>query len=222
MADLFQTPADLARYVYLITDDGGRSGTRYTMIFTDGTYLEMSGSPDHPKGVCRRGHQMASWVFTKIHNEVLDNKVVSLALGDLPKNVIAYVQEFQNRSYEGFLSSVMEKDTSVVGADRKEATLHKGTPDSLGEGIYVENGKYKIKCGHQDDLGPFDTAREVILASIPSGWAYDKKTVENSYRRGITRLEPDDSVRAAVKKLETRYDKAWEKEVKLGPPSTRY
>ena len=39
---LFETGADLGEYLFRITDNGGETADRYTVIFSDGDYLTMS------------------------------------------------------------------------------------------------------------------------------------------------------------------------------------
>ena len=55
MTDLFPTLDDLKPFIFRITDNGGESADRYTVITNDGDYYAMSGAPFHPQGVGMTG-----------------------------------------------------------------------------------------------------------------------------------------------------------------------
>ncbi len=44
---LFRDAGDLGEYLFAILDDGGASGDRLTVAFSDGDYLALSRDPSH-------------------------------------------------------------------------------------------------------------------------------------------------------------------------------
>ena len=52
---LFETLEDLKGFVFRITDNGGETMDRYTVVTTDGDYFAMSSDPFHPQGFGQTG-----------------------------------------------------------------------------------------------------------------------------------------------------------------------
>jgi hypothetical protein len=66
--------------------------------------------------------------------------------------------------------------------------------------------------GGPDDIGPYDTARDVILATVPDHDALSGDDDQSPLN--LLRMTPDEDVTAAVKALEARRDEEWEAERK--------
>lgn len=209
MKKVFEKPEDMSEYLFRIVDNGGSSADRYTVVFSDGSYLGMSGNPTHPQGVSMAGEDIDPQV---IDEWVENGEAVDLALGDLPKHLVDHILFRNNEGLEDFLESVENKDEDVVFTNRDDAEANEGCSDTLGKGIYLVGDQYMVKMeGGPDDRGPFATAREVILATMPDDYALSGP----EYHAGldVMRMTPDPDVLEAVAKLEARRDEEWKAEM---------
>jgi hypothetical protein len=207
MADVFEKPEDLSDYLFRIVDNGGSSADRYMVVFSDGSYLGMSGSPSHPQGVsmCGEGIDPAT-----VQNWVDEGQAIDLALGDLPKNLVEHIMFRNNEGLEEFIDAVEAREEYAVAPDRSSAKANTCDMNCLGTGIYVKNDKYWVKLDENDDRGPYDTAREVILASMPDP---DCLGGDDQSTLNLMRMTPDPDVLEAVKALEARRQQEWEEEL---------
>lgn len=210
MADVFEKPEDLSDYLFRIVDNGGSSADRYTVVFCDGSYLALSANPSHPQGVSLSDEGIDPQV---LEDWVEEGEAVELALGDLPKHLVDHILFRNNEGMEDFLQLVEDKDPKVVFANRDDAEANEGLSDTLGKGIYLnKDGQYMIKMeGGPDDRGPFDTARETLLNTMPD--AYSLSGPEYHSGVDVMRMTPDPAVLEAVKALEARRQEEWEAEI---------
>lgn len=210
MADVFEKPEDLSDYLFRIVDNGGSSADRYTVVFSDGSYLAISENPSHPQGVSLSGEGIDPQV---LEDWVEEGEAVELALGDLPKHLVDHILFRNNEGMEDFLQLVEAKDPKVVFSNRDDAEANEGLSDTLGKGIYLnKDGQYMIKMeGGPDDRGPFDTARETLLNTMPD--AYSLSGAEYHAGVDVMRMTPDPAVLEAVKALEARRREEWEAEI---------
>lgn len=206
---VFESPSDLSEYLFRIVDNGGSSADRYTVVFSDGTYLGLSGSPSHPQGVSISGEGLDPAV---LEEWVENGQAVDLALGDLPANLVKHILNRCNDGLEDFLKDVEDRKPHAVAASRDMAEVNEGLYDSLGDGIYFTEEGYWIRLDGdpKDDRGPYVTAREAVLASLPDQYALAGPEYHSS--TDLMRMEPDEEVAKAIADLEARRDAEWEKE----------
>lgn len=217
---VFEKPEDMSEYLFRITDNGGQTADRYTVVFADGTYLGMSSRPSHPQGVSMAGESIDPQVLA---DWVENGEAVDVALGDLPQHLVDHILFRNNEGLEDFLT-IVERDRenilaktegytpTYVAVDRESAEENEGGYDSLGKGIYLAGDKFMVKMeGGPDDRGPYDTAREVILATLPTD--YDLCGPEYHPEIDVMRLTPDPEVLAAVKALEERREAEYKAEI---------
>lgn len=209
MADVFAKPEDLSDYLFRIVDNGGSSADRYTVVFSDGSCLSMSGNPTHPQGVSL----CDEWIDPQIVAEWVEKgEAVDLALGDLPEHLVQHIMFRNNEGLEDFLASVEAMDSSVVAKNRESAEANEGLYDSLGKAIYTEDGKFFVRMeGGPDDRGPFETAREVVLATMPDQYSLAGEEYHSTV--DVMRLAPSPEVLMAVSELEARRKAEWEAEL---------
>jgi len=207
MSKVFETPSDMSDYLFRILDNGGASADRYTVIFSDGSHLSMSSSPTHPQGVSMSGDDMDVSVAQKW---VEDGEAVDLALGDLPEHIVSHIMYRNNEGMADFLEAVGNKDPHAVAPSRGKAKVNEGIHDSLGKGIYDSPEGYRVRMDGDavDDRGPFATAREAVLATLPdihalAGDEYHT-TVDD-----LMRLKPSEAVAEAIAALEAKVDAQW-------------
>jgi hypothetical protein len=209
MADVFEKPEDLSDYLFRIVDNGGSSADRYTVVFSDGSHLGMSASPTHPQGVSMWGEGIDPQV---LEDWVDEGSAIDLALGDLPPHLVQHILDRNNEGLEDLLDAVEQKLPHAVSTTRDDAEANEGGHDTLGKGIYLKDGKYMVKMdGGPDDRGPFDTAREAVLNTLPDEYSLSGP----EYHSGVDlmRMTPDPAVLEAVKALEARRQQEWEEEL---------
>lgn len=209
MADVFEKPEDLSDYLFRIVDNGGSSADRYTVVFSDGSYLSMSADPESAHGV-------------SICDEFIDPQVVSdwvengealdLALGDLAPHLVQHIIDRNNDGLADFLAAVERRDAYAVSLTREGAEANEGGYDTLGKGIYLLDDKLMVKMdGGPDDRGPFGTAREALLATMPDESSLAGPECQSTLN--VMRTTPDADVLAAVRVLEARRKAEWEAEM---------
>jgi hypothetical protein len=170
------------------------------VAFSDGSYLGLSSYPNHPQGFSQYGEGidpqvMAEWIET--------GEAIDLAVGDLPPEILSHILCRENEGFEDFLISVEKKDPKYVAPSRGLAEENDGTPKSLGVGIYHTEEGYRIRTenGEDQDRGPFATAREVILASLPDHYSLAGPEYHSTISN-LLRKEPEKDIIKAVEALE--------------------
>lgn len=203
MSVVFKSAEDLSDYIFRIVDNGGATADRYTVAFCDGSYLGMSGSPTHPQGVSMWGEGidpavMSEWVDTGVG--------VDLALGDLPEHLVKHIVYRNNEGMRDFLESVEARAPKTVAPSRDDAKINQGLHSDSGVGIYVEDDKFFLRLDgeREDDRGPYDTAREVVLASLPDDYALSGPEYHSTTE--VSRLTPDAEVARKLAELEARVE----------------
>jgi hypothetical protein len=209
MANLFEKPEELSEFLFRIVDNGGSTADRYTVVFSDGSYLGMSGSPTHPQGVSMWGEDIDPQV---LEDWVEDGSAIDLALGDLPPHLIQHILDRNNEGVADFLDRVEQKLPDAVFTNRDDAEANEGLHDTFGKGLYLKDGAYMVKMeGGPDDRGPFTTAREALLNTLPDHYGF----CGPEYHSGVEvlRMTPDPAVAEAIKALEARREREWEEEI---------
>lgn len=209
MSAVFQSPSDLSGYLFRIVDNGGSSADRYTVVFSDGSYLALSGSPTHPQGISMWGEGIDPAV---LQEWVENGEAIDLALGDLPPHLVQHIVDRNNEGLRDFLDAVESKASHAVAGDRESAEENDGSSSSLGKGIYWSDEGYRIRLdGHPgDDRGPFTDAAEAVRHSLPDEYSLSGP----EYHSGVDvmRLEPDPAIGKAIEDLETKRNEEWVKE----------
>jgi hypothetical protein len=209
MSKLFETPSDLGEYLFRIVDNGGASADRYTVAFSDGSYLMMSGHPTHPQGVSMAGENLD---VEALAEEVEEEQAVDLALGDLPEHIVQHIVDRCNQAFSDFLADAERGEPPpVVAPSREAAKAHQGIHTDFGVGIYrTEDGYHVRRDGSDasDDGGPFATVREAVLYTLPS--YYSLSGPEYHSTLDPLRQTKDPEVAEAVARLEKQRDDEYE------------
>jgi len=210
MLELFPSVAALAKsgYVFRILDNGGATADRYTVIFSDGDYLAMSGSPSHPQGVSLTGENID---LQGVCERVESGEEIDLALGDLPGGLAEHIRFRVNQGWEDFLEDVDENKPGAVARTRAEADPNEGLCDQGGVGIYAAGDGFCVRLDSDDareDRGPFMTAREALLATLPDQYSLAGEEYHSTVNVG--RLEPDSEVLTKVAALVAVEDAKYE------------
>lgn len=193
---LFDGLADLGEHLLRITDNGGATADRYTVYFADGSCLAMSENPSSPGGISEWLEGVSPEVA---HDAVESGQEVDLAVGDLPPGIAMHVLARLNAVYAGWVERI---ENSAVGAKQRESALeNEGTADCFATGIYKTGDGYFIRrSGEDSDLGPYGSARQVLLASLPGRHTYCGPEYFSTVG-DVNRLAPSDEVAAAVERL---------------------
>lgn len=212
MLELFPTVADLAKsgYVFRITDNGGASADRYTVIFSDGDYLAMSGAPSHPQGVSLSGDCID---LQGVAERVESGEEIDLALGDLPDGLAEHIRFRLNQGWADFLEAVDTNKPDAVAKTRELADPNEGLCDQGGIGIYAAGDGFCVRLDTDDareDRGPFMNARDALLATLPDQYSLAGEEYHSTVTVG--RLEPDSEVLAKVADLTAAEDAKYEAE----------
>lgn len=204
MLKTFKTGADLGGYLFRITDNGGATADRYTVVFSDGDYLSMSAYPSHPQGVSMWGEGLD---VGGLSDRVEEGREVDLSWGCLPETIRAHVLYRLNEGWADFLEKIEARDPSAVAASRDDAEENDGLHDTAGKGIYIgEDGALWIKATDDpaEDYGPYDDAAKALRMTMPdeyslSGPEYQSTALGNG---GAHSEEPHPEIMALVARLE--------------------
>ncbi len=212
MQKLFKDVAELAKseYVFRITDNGGASADRYTVVFSDGGYLAMSGAPTHPQGVSLSGENLD---LQGLAERVESGEEIDLALGDLPEGLAEHILFRVNQGYMDFLEAMERGDSSAVAATREKAAVNEGLLDQGGVGIYAAGLGYCVRMEGDhaaEDRGPFMTNAEALQATLPDPYSCAGEEYHSTVN--VARLEPDSEVLEKVAALETVEDAKYQAE----------
>lgn len=162
--NLFDTLDELKPFVFRITDNGGRSADRWTVVTCDGDYYAMSSNPFSPLGVGMTGEDLDP---CGMDSRVEDGEERDVRWIDLPSDCQRCVVDGLNSGFSDWLS------TFVPPASRDDA-VENGTAHRLagriGEGVYGSDGEYHVRRegdNPEDDLGPYPDVRRAVLATLP-------------------------------------------------------
>lgn len=163
---LFDALEDLKTFIFRITDNGGESADRYTVVTNDGDYFAMSSSPFHPQGVGLTGE---GYDPTGGQSRVEDKVDRDIRWIDLPSDCQRCVQDGLNAGFSDWLEAFVPPRTRSEAAHNGDGVR---LADRAGEGVYGTSGDYRVKTENgdedaDDDRGPYETVREAVLASLP-------------------------------------------------------
>ena len=159
---VFKSVEDLAAsgYIFRITDNGGETADRTTVMLSDGTGLALFGFEGMPGSM---------WLDNLdphvLHENVEDGSQVDLALGDLPERLRAHVLA---RINEGF-----EMMDPRFAESRDAAKNFEGLHTDIGVGIYRQDGSFHVRDeeGPDCDHGPFATWAEALASTLPTAYS---------------------------------------------------
>lgn len=199
---VFRSARDLQGYLFRIQDNGGDSADRYTVVFSDGDFLSLSSDPSHPCGVSLWGEgidpaHMNEWAE--------EGRAVDLALGDLPAHLQQHILSRCNEAWRDFLEAVEAGEPYAVAPSRELAEENDGTHRCAGKGIYAAGSGYCVRLDGRhagDDRGPFMTAREAVLATLPD--EYSLAGPEYQSPLDVARTRRTKGVAAQIRALEKR------------------
>ncbi len=208
MQKTFETGADLGGYLFRITDNGGATADRYTVVFSDGDYLSMSAYPSHPQGISMWGEGLD---VGGLSDRVEEGLEVDLSWGCLPETIRAHVLYRVNEGWADFLEKIEARDPSAVAASRDDAEENDGLYNTAGKGIYIgEDGALWIKAteDRDEDYGPYDDAAKALRMTMPdeyslSGPEYQSTALGDG---GKPTEEADPAIMAKVAALEAELE----------------
>lgn len=167
---LFETLDDLKPFIFRITDNGGASGDRYTVITCDGDYFAMSATPFHPQGIGLTGEGLD---VAGIAERVEAGTERDIRWIDLPEDCQRCVWDGLNRGFADYLA------LAPAAASRAEAFEYEGWSDwdyrtrRAGDKgpslpIYRDGDAFKVRrYGDGSDDECFATWREAFLYLLP-------------------------------------------------------
>lgn len=170
MTRLFEKPEDLGEYLFRVTDNGGASADRYTVVFSDGDYFALSSYPSSPLGVSQSGEGIH---VRGLAERVENGLEVDLALGDLEPHIVQHILGRINEGWREFLEAVESKEPHAVAATREDASENEGLHNSAGDGLYWTESGFMVKrdSDPSEDFGPFTTAREALIHTLPTHYS---------------------------------------------------
>ena len=156
---VFKSVEDLAAsgYIFRITDNGGETADRTTVMLSDGTALALFGMEGRPGSM---------WIDRLdpafLQDRVTEGREVDLALGDLPERLRAHVLARINKGFEAMAPRFAQ--------EREAAAEFCGLHTDIGVGIYRQDGAFHVRDeeGPDRDAGPFATWAEALGATLPT------------------------------------------------------
>lgn len=206
MSKVFEKPEDLGEYLFRITDNGGASVDRYTVVFSDGSYLGLSGNPTSPVGFSQWGERID---VESLSNRVESGEEIDLALGDLSAHLVQHILGRSNEGLADFLEAVDSKKPRAVAKNRDDASANEGISTSLGDGIYWTEAGYMVKQDGpvEDDFGPYTTAREAIINTLPCHYGLSGPEYHSTVNEPSS-LDKTEGVANKIAELEAKLDEA--------------
>lgn len=185
-------------YLFRITDNGGASFDRYTVVTCDGDYIGLSSNPTSPQGFSQMGEGID---VQDLAESVAAGDEVDLALGDLPDGLAEHIRSRLNESLRDWATALLADPPK----SRDGVEANNGTHTCLGAGIYRVpfNGWYvRVDGPAEDDRGPYRDGLTAIRMSLP--YDYSLSGPEYHSTVDVARLEPCLEIARRIKKLEAR------------------
>jgi len=165
--DLFQSLDDLKPFIFRITDNGGATADRFTIVTCDGDYFGSSAYPTHPQGFFQSGEGLDPiWQAERVETgEDRDLRWI-----DLPESVRNCVMRSLNEGFSGWL------ETGCEFTSRDEAGNYDGcwNPNRDFSPIYRDGDSFKVKDSDREFMGEpeesFATFREAVLYILPDDY----------------------------------------------------
>lgn len=168
---LFESLDDLKPFIFRITDNGGATADRFTIITCDGDYFGSCSTPYHPQGFFQSGEGID---VMGVDDRCDSGQERDLRWIDLPEAVQRAVMGSLNDGFSYWLENF------TPPTDRADAENF-GDCESLdkrpGHGVYGVPGAYRIRSEEWDgrdpndtDYGPYETIRQAVLATLPEDY----------------------------------------------------
>jgi len=167
MEKLFPTEKDLidSGFIFRITDNGGATCDRFTIITSDGDYFGSSGAPFHPQGFFQSGEGID---LQGVEDRIETGEERDIGWVDLPADVRRAVLGRLNDGFADWLASDgKDLPTSRDAVDYSTAGLTGGW---RGEALYRTPEGFRIAIQGEypeNDPGPYATFREALIAHLP-------------------------------------------------------
>ncbi len=169
--NLFTTLDDLKPFIFRITDNGGESADRYTVITCDGDYYAMSSAPFHPQGVGMSGEGID---VQDVANNVEAGVERDLRWIDLPADCQRCVMDGLNQGFADYIESAPAATwrgdaMNFEGWRDYEYTSRRNREKEDGptECVYEFGDFFMVRREDDDDYGPFDTFAEAFRSILP-------------------------------------------------------
>ncbi len=172
---LFETLDDMKPFVFCITDNGGATADRFTIVFSDGDYFNASMDPYSPQGVGMWGDGSAPKVdvLGSIKERVLEGKERFIRWADLPSKIQKGMIGTVNMGWEDFIQK------APALASREEAGDYDGMwkpngddplPIYLTYGEPIDGERPKTFTVRDDEHGDttYSTFRRAVLHILPN------------------------------------------------------
>lgn len=202
---LFKTIKELgdSGYIFRITDNGGATLDRYTVLFCDGDYLSLS----------ENGAGVSMWnegdIVQHLQEAVEDGTQLDCQLGDLSPELRDHILWRVNQAWQDALESIEKRAlVNYVAPSREQSEVNEGTHDSAGKGIYSAGAGFCIRMDSDDaadDRGPYMTPAEALAATLPDDYSLSGPEYHSTANPGSLKRTP--GYRAALKRLERQIAK---------------
>lgn len=166
---LFANESELIRsgYIFRITDNGGATCDRFTVITSDGDYFASGTAPYNPQGFFQSGEGLD---VQGVADRVENGEEHDLRWIDLPADVRRATFERINEGFRDYLEgNTIPTDRNAVDVNGDGFDLR----NRIGEGLYSTPAGYMIKRDGDDasdDLGPYRDLWEAYRNTLPSNY----------------------------------------------------
>lgn len=167
--NLFESLNDLKPFIFRITDNGGATADRFTIITCDGDYFGACANPTHPQGFGMWGEGGDPVGYAA--EQVESGESRDLRWIDLPETVRNCVLNGLNHGFEDFI------EAAPAFATRDEAGNYDGTwrpNDRDPLPIYRDGDLFRVKDSDREYEGEpdndFPTFREAVLYILPDDY----------------------------------------------------
>jgi hypothetical protein len=188
---LFPNQTDLSEFIFRITDNGGETADRFTIMTCDGDYFTSSTNPYHPQGVGMWGEGFDPQIAA---DNVEAGTERDLRWTDLPEVVRTCVWRSLNDGFADWLGSF------TPPIDRKDAEDSRSDHDRskwAGQGVYGVAGAYMVRReaypdvnDASEDLGPYADLATAVRVTLPD--VHDLAGDEYQSTRDIFGTEGED------------------------------
>lgn len=154
-------------FLFRITDNGGDSVDRFTIMTCDGDYFASCTTPYHPQGFFQSGEGID---LQGVDERIEAGRDRDLRWIDLPADVQSAVIGSLNVGFSYWLE---QENAAETRADLTEEFA--GGYDGVGKGIYHTIWGFRIADENsqgdaRQDPGPFATYRDAVLYTLPQDY----------------------------------------------------
>lgn len=168
---LFESLDDLKPFIFRITDNGGATADRFTIITCDGDYFGSSINPNHPQGFFQSGEGID---VMGVDERCDSGEERDLRWIDLPEAVQRAVMDSLNNGFADWLENF---SPPLARSDAEDFQACYDLSKRPGHGVYGIPGQYRIRSEtwegrspDETDYGPYETIREAVLGTLPEDY----------------------------------------------------